>query len=582
MMDSPIAERRAGVLCPVFALRREGDLGIGDTAAVRGLIDWAARCALRFVQFLPINATGRDNSPYNAISSIALEPLTLELSPETLPELDRDTFDALRARHGAGEWPSDRVDYPRVRALKGALLAAAHDRLMEGMAPGALLAARREAFAAFRTAEAGWLDDFCLFGVLMDRAGSEDWPNWPEEINTGEKARAWLVAERASRPADIENALSRHAYAQWVCAQQWEEVRRHARQRGVGLMGDVPFGISWCSADVFFHPEEFDLEWCGGAPPESYFKDDVFVQKWGQNWGIPLYDWDRMELGGFWWWRRRIRKLTDVFGMFRIDHVLGFYRIYSFPWRPVRNAEFLALSEEEASARCGGRRPRFLRHPDDTPEHKAANLDQGDRFLRMIVAAAAGAEVVAEDLGTVPDYVRPHLISLNIPGFKICQWEDDGHGNTVQGAQYPNCSFTTFGTHDHEPMATLWERLRREVEAGDPGTAEAAGRQLKFLCQFAWLHPEAGPYPPYDARIRRSLLLALFHSQSRLAAFTLTDLFGTEIRFNVPGIAADRNWSARLPMTVAELLGGEVWNEEADWLEEAVRASGRGGEGNVG
>ena len=576
IMESPFAARRAGVLCPVFALRTEEDLGIGDTEAVRGLIDWAAETGLRFVQFLPINATGRDNSPYNAISSVALEPLTLDVSPTAVPELPAGVFTEVCARHGVASWPGERVDYRAVRALYAELLDAAHARLEAGRGAGDGLDERRAALAAFGEAEAGWLDEFCLFRVLMERAGSEDWPNWPSEFNTGAKARAWLEAERAARPDAIKRALSRVAYEQWLCAEQWAAVRAHAERRGVGLMGDVPFGISWCSADVFFHPEEFDLDWCGGAPPESYFKDDPFVQKWGQNWGIPLYDWDRMEADGFRWWGRRIRKLTDVFSIFRIDHVLGFYRIYSFPWRPGRNDEFLPLSVEEAAARCGGRRPRFLRHDDETAEHKAANLAQGDTFLRMIIEAAAGAEVVAEDLGTVPDYVRPHLLSLDVPGFKICQWEDDGQGNTVQGAAYPNCSFTTFGTHDHEPMRTLWERLRRELEGDDAAARESAARQLKFLCQFAWLHPELGPYPPYDDRIRRALLTALFNSGSRFAALTLTDLFGAEIRFNVPGVAADRNWSARLPMTLSEMVGESPWREECAWLAGVVRASGRG------
>ncbi|NIP96094.1 MAG: 4-alpha-glucanotransferase, partial [Akkermansiaceae bacterium] len=97
--------------------------------------------------------------------------------------------------------------------------------------------------------------------------------------------------------------------------------------------------------------------------------------RWGQNWGIPLYRWEAMEQDGFSWWQRRIRKLTDVFQIFRIDHILGFYRLYAFPWRPVRNREFLTLSHEEAAARTGGNLPGFKPRADDTGERRAANLE---------------------------------------------------------------------------------------------------------------------------------------------------------------------------------------------------------------
>jgi 4-alpha-glucanotransferase len=238
------------------------------------------------------------------------------------------------------------------------------------------------------------------------------------------------------------------------------------------------------------------------------------------------------------------------------------------------------LTDDEAAVRCGGRRPGFRPHDDDTPEHRAANLAAGDALLRMILGAAGEAEVVAEDLGTVPEYVRPHLLSLDIPGFKICQWEDDGHGHAVQGADYPQCSFATYGTHDHEPMRTLWERLRREVETGSAAEQAGAAQQLRYLCQFAWLHPEHGPYPAYDQRMRRTLLSALFHCNSRLAAFTLTDLFGEEIRFNVPGVAGEQNWSARLPMCLEEMRSASPWREDCEWLADTVRAAGRTGPDN--
>ncbi len=561
--------RRAGLLVPVFALRSEDDLGIGDTGCVRQLVDWAAAAGVGFLQFLPVNATGTDSSPYNAISSVALDYLTLQLTPEQLPELDA-TYQRVIVRFLGGKaLKHGPVPYAKVRQLKTRLLRHAYARL--GQFPE-----RQAAFQAFRQEEGAWLEDFSLFRVLMDEHGHEDWPNWRAEVNSGEKARAWLVARRAEDAAAIESRLGFHAYVQWLCFSQWRDLRAHATSKKVKLMGDVPFGISWCSADVFFQPEQFNLDWCGGAPPETYFKDDVFVQRWGQNWGIPLYRWDRMEADGFSWWQRRVRKLTEVFDIFRIDHVLGFYRIYSFPWRPQRNAEFVNLTLEEAAARTGGHLPHFKENDDDTPEHKAANLAAGAKYLNMIVAAASPNEVVGEDLGTVPDYVRPHLLSLDVPGFKISHWEDDGTGHVQMGSDYDNCAFTTYATHDHEPMKTHWEHRRRDLYSPEESDRALARKELRFLAEFAGLPvPADDAWPAYDDRIRRALLEALLASKARYAAFMLPDLFALEDRFNVPGIASGDNWSARLPMTVTQMRDQDPWKAECTWLKQAIQHTGR-------
>lgn len=561
--------RTAGILCPVFALRAEDDLGIGDTASVRQLIDWAADTGLGFVQFLPINATGGDNSPYNAISSVALEPLTLDLRPRTVPDITQAGYERIIREKNAAEPRSGPVCYDRVRAVKYELLRFGFASFRKNKSAPAKQ--RRAEFAAFRKAESAWLDDFCLFRTLMDEHGSEDWTSWPDGCNTAAKARSWLAASQTK----AEDRLAFHAYAQWLCWHQWTAARDHARSRGVRLMGDVPFGISFCSADVFFQREQFNLDWCGGAPPETYFKDDLFVQKWGQNWGIPLYRWEVMESDGFAWWTQRVRKLCEVFDIFRIDHVLGFYRIYSFPWRPQRNAEFLPLTLEAAAARTGGHLPHFIEHDDDTDEHRAANLAHGNKHLRMILRAAGSSEVVAEDLGTVPPYVRPHLLSLDVPGFKISQWEDDGRGAVLMGGDYPECSFTTYATHDHSPMKTHWEQRRREARSEDEGERWMANRELRFLAQFASLHEQEGEWTPYNDGIRRTLLEALLASKARFAAFMLTDLFGMEDRFNIPGIAGHMNWTARLPMTVEEMKTQPPYHDECEWLRGAIMRTGR-------
>jgi len=299
------------------------------------------------------------------------------------------------------------------------------------------------------------------------------------------------------------------------------------------------------------------------------------VQKWGQNWGIPLYRWDVMEADGFTWWRQRVEKLTNIFHIFRIDHALGFYRIYSFPWRPQRNAEFLPLDEQEAMQRTGGRLPGFKEHNDDTPEHRAANLAAGDKYIRMVQEAAQGAEVVGEDLGSVPDYVRPHLLERGIPGFKIPQWEVQPDDHPIPGTAYDECSFTTYATHDHPPMKAMWDGCRqRMTDDPDEGERWKAGRELRLLAEFCgW--PAEESYPPYDDRVKWQMLRGLLASKSRYAACMITDLFDMEDRFNIPGVVSDANWRTRFHFTMRQLRADALLSREAARFHELAKETGR-------
>src|SRR5438105_9155911 len=145
--------------------------------------------------------------------------------------------------------------------------------------------------------------------------------------------------------------------------------------------------------------------------------------KWGQNWGIPVYNWPALREQNFAWWRQRVRGVRRIFHVFRIDHVLGFYRIYAFPWRPRKNKQFLPLDRNEMLEQTGGRAPRFAPRDDETSENREANKREGEEYLRVILEESGATRVIGEDLGMVPDYVRPNLRSLGIAGFKIPQWE---------------------------------------------------------------------------------------------------------------------------------------------------------------
>lgn len=564
-MELSLDQRIAGILVPVFALRGTGDLGIGDAHSLMEFADWAHDAGFGLLKILPVNETGGDHSPYNAISSRALDPVTLRTTPAALPDLKREDYEAALAGIDLAQLNEGSVQYAVVKPLKQRLLEAAFHRFDRNHLQRSTARAAR--FLAFEEAEAEWLPDYTLFRLLFEEHHGECWDRWPEEHRTPAAARAWIAALPPRKAHALEKRLRLYAYIQWIAFTQWREAKAHAEQARVALMGDIPFGVSYHSADVWAQPHLFRSGWSGGTPPDRIFKHDAFVQKWGQNWGIPLYDWDAMRQEGFHWWRQRVRGVREFFHVFRIDHVLGFYRIYGFPWRPEENAAYLELDPEAARQRAHGRRPGFQPRPDDTAAHKERNRREGEEYLRMVVEEAGAGRVIGEDLGEVPDYVRPSLTRLGIAGYKIPAWEKRDDGSLIPGADYERLSLATYGTHDHDPLRAMWEYLA--AEAVLPG-GEDARHELRLLCRYAGLsdHTSLKHYTP---EIQEALLRALFRCNSWIAVAMITDLFGRIERFNQPGVCGDGNWTQRMHTPVATLAE----DPQTDHLRELLRATGR-------
>lgn len=555
-------KRIAGVLAPLFALRSKGDLGIGDVASLREFIDWAAEIGFTLVQLLPINEVGGDNSPYNAISAMAIEPTTLQFAPGTPRDLTAEDFYRVIASYDLQKLNAGAVRYDEVKALKRALLEAAFARFLERGTDAA--------FEEFCERERSWLRDYTRFRALMERNGErETWDEWAEEHRSRGAADAWVGALAESERAAFEDREKFFAYVQWIADEQWRAVSSYAASRGVALMGDIPFGVSYYSADVFARPDEFHLDWSGGAPPEPYFKDDEFTMKWGQNWGIPVYNWDRMRAGNFEWWRQRTRGVHRFFHVFRIDHVLGFYRIYAFPWRPTRNEEFLPLDWHEMLSRTGGRHPRFIPRDDESDHNRYLNEREGEDYLRVVLEESGDTRVVGEDLGTVPPYVRPNLQSLNIAGFKIPQWEVH-HGRVTPGGEYERVSVTTYATHDHKPLRAMWEEAFEKH--GD--TRDQARGDLEKIAAFAGIAPPDDAMN-YAADFYPRIMEALFASNSWLAIVMITDLLARKDRFNVPGMANEGNWTRRMHADIPALRKSRTVRERMRTIRALLQRTGR-------
>ena len=267
-----------------------------------------------------------------------------------------------------------------------------------------------------------------------------------------------------------------------------------------------------------------------------------------------------MAQSGFLWWRKRITQLTEIFHIFRIDHILGFYRIYGFPWHPRDNHRFLGLHEGEAASLSDGRLPRWFSHPDDTQENKAANRSDGDFRLRAILDAAGDAEIIAEDLGWVPEYVRPHLDELGIAGYRI-----------------PH-SFASYSTHDHDSLCATWENCRKTIllqheQPTEQGhwAEKGAAHALRLLAGFSGIpiYPD-NTWPPYTDAIHWRLIKSLFDSKSRYAVLMVTDLFALKDRINTPGTTGGGNWRLRLNIPKHEMV------ECGRILSKLISVTGRG------
>ncbi len=270
------------------------------------------------------------------------------------------------------------------------------------------------------------------------------------------------------------------------------------------LFGDLPFMVDGDSADVWARQRQFRFDATVGAPPDAFSAT-------GQDWGVPLYDWDAIMADDFRWLRERARRNADLYDGYRIDHLVGFYRTYGRP-------------------RDGGE--GFF-----TPWDEPAQLALGERVLDVF--RGAGAEIVAEDLGTVPDAVRASLARLGIPGFRVLRWEREWHtdGQPFRDpSAYPAVSVAASGTHDTEPLIEWWETAsedeRRKIAAAPTMQRLSAGVNLA----------EA------DASSARDVLLeALFASGSDLVLLPIQDVFGWRDRINIPATITDRNWAFRLP-----------------------------------
>ena len=336
-MDAPEEFRVAGTLIPVFSLRTRRSFGVGDFGDLRQMVDWVATTGQRLLQILPINDTTSshtwaDSYPYSCISVFALHPQYIELGalPPLKSESDRRRFDKQRQELNA----LTQIDYERVNAAKLEYL----KLLFEQEGKQTLASA---AFKVFFSESEQWLVPYAQYCHLRDTYGTGDFSTWPKHNQWDEADRSALSNPRTKAFREV----AFHYYVQFILAQQLTGVHAYARSKGVILKGDIPIGVARHGCDVWQEPRYFNLNGQAGAPPDDFAED-------GQNWGFPTYNWDEMLRDGCQWWERRFRNMARYFDAYRIDHVLGFFRIWEIPV-PVKSgllgqfSPALALTRDE-------------------------------------------------------------------------------------------------------------------------------------------------------------------------------------------------------------------------------------------
>jgi 4-alpha-glucanotransferase len=234
------------------------------------------------------------------------------------------------------------------------------------------------------------------------------------------------------------------------------------------------------------------------------------------------------------------------------------------------NKEFLPLDEHQMLERTGGRAPHFIPRDDNTPENREANKREGEQYLRVVLEDAGGTRVIGEDLGVVPDYVRPNLRSLGIAGFKIPQWE--GHdGMIILGNRYERLSVATYATHDHESIRALWDEAF-ECPASDAG--EQARATLEKIALFAGLNSKIDQLD-FEKDFYPAIIDALFKCDSWIAMVMITDLLARTYRFNVPGTKASLNWTRRMQRSIAQLSSSRKEQKRMQLIHELLVKAGR-------
>jgi len=497
--DILLSSRTNGILLPLSAMRSANDWGVGDFDSLKAWLRFFSQQGTKFLQILPLQETAAGMTcPYAAMSAFATDPVYMDMN---------DVDDIKQSPQAQEKWQSlqedirlwrqsPRAPFCAVKAAKLEVLRLGyHAFLQQHAAPKT---ARYYSFEAYCAREAHWLQDYAVFRALKEMFGWQTWTAWPEKL------RNFAPDAVAEFRAQYRELVDFYAYLQWLLDGQLRKAKLVAQNCQMYIFGDIPFATNLDSAEVWAERENFRLGCEIGAPADQFSQD-------GQRWGLPAYDWDFIQAHNWDLWRRKIRRSTELYDIFRLDHLVGFYRTYVFTPENPKGA-FDVQDEQNQIAR-------------------------GYRFLQMVLEEAQGKLPVGEDLGVIPNYVRRMLVDLRIPGYKVLRWEREDNGYYREPRHYPQVSLATTSTHDTETLRGWWETM-------DP-------YERKNIWEMISAQKTDGNVP-FNAQTQRAILNRVLGSHAALSLFAWQDLTGSLERINTPGTVSEDNWTYRTDTTPQE------------------------------
>lgn len=402
--------RRAGVAVPLFSVRSKKSIGIGEIPDIKIIIKWCELTGNTILQLLPLNDTGFDFAPYNSVSSFALDPMYLSL--QGLKEVNLSPFKKdIRELRTKFQNTKDKVDYA-IKQDKIDLLWRIYRRsYLNGL----------RKFDNFIEDNIYWLKDYATYKVLKFVNENDGWEDWDEKYKSRDKD----VIDKFEK--DNQEKLRFHYWMQWQLFEQMNSVKKYSEERGVFIMGDIPFLVSRDSCDVWANREYFDLNLLSGAPPDMYFAN-------GQRWGMPPYSRLEIEKDNYKYFTDKLKYAEYFYDMFRIDHFVGFFRVWTI--------------EENEPAETGGLNGKY------SPAGEHLWEDTGRKLLDSMVAESSLLPC-AEDLGTVPECSGRVLWDYGVPGMDVQRWIKDTN-DFIPKEKFRWLTVATVSTHDSSSLVEWW------------------------------------------------------------------------------------------------------------------------------